>query len=185
MQTTNGLFVGPDNGVLSWALANEKVRAVHALENEAYFLKPVSRTFHGRDVFAPVAAHLSSGVPITKFGPVLKDFVRLDWPEPRRQRGGIKGEVLYIDRFGNAITNLESSLLRGSDLAACEVSARRRWVCPLRPFYQAVAPKTPVALAGSSGFLEIAINGGSAEEALGVRIGTPVVLRMGTPTPAG
>ena len=176
VQTANGVFVGPDNGVLSWALAKEKVRAIRTLENEAYFRQPVSRTFHGRDVFAPVAAHLSRGVPILKLGPALKDFVRLDWPEPRKRRGGIEGEVVYIDRFGNAITNLESRLLRGSDAASCEIYARRRRVCPLKSFYQAVVPKAPVALVGSSGFLEISVNGGSAEKVLGIRVGTRVAL---------
>ena len=176
VQTAKGVFVGPDNGVLSWALAGEKVRAIHALENEAYFLQPVSRTFHGRDIFAPAAAHLSRGLPIQKLGPALKNFVRLDWPEPRVRRGGVEGEVVYIDRFGNAITNLEGSLLEGSSRASCEVYAKRRWVCPLKTFYQAVAPKTPVALVGSSGFLEVAMNGGSAAKALSVRVGTRVVL---------
>jgi S-adenosylmethionine hydrolase len=177
VQTANGVFVGPDNGVLSWALAKEKLRAIHALENEAYFLQPVSQTFHGRDIFAPVAAHLSRGVPIQKLGPALKDIVRLAWPEPRARRGGFKGEVVYIDRFGNAITNLEGALLPSSARATCEIHGRCRRLCPLRTFDQGVAPKTPVALVGSSGFLEIAINGGSAEKALGVRIGTRVVLR--------
>jgi S-adenosylmethionine hydrolase len=177
VQTANGVFVGPDNGVLSWALAKEKPRAIHALENEAYFLQPVSQTFHGRDIFAPVAAHLSRGVPIQKLGPALKEFVRLDWPEPRVRRGGLEGEVVYIDRFGNAITNLEGRLLEGSGRASCEVHAKRRWNCPLKTFYQAVPPKRPVALVGSSGFLEIAVNGGSAERVLGLRIGTRVVLR--------
>src|SRR5208282_3166379 len=101
VQTAKSIFVGPDNGVLSWALAKEKITAIHALENEAYFLQPVSRTFHGRDVFAPVAAYLSRGLPIRKLGRALKDFVRLTWPEPRVRRGGIEGEVVYIDRFGN------------------------------------------------------------------------------------
>ena len=177
VQTARSLFVGPDNGVLSWALAKEKITAIHALENEAYFLQPVSRTFHGRDVFAPIAAHLSLGVAIKKFGPALRNFVRLDWPEPRKQRGGIEGEVVYIDRFGNAVTNLESSLLRGSETASCVVYAKHRKACPLKTFYQAGAPNTPVALVGSSGLLEIAVNGGSAAKALGVRIGTSVVLR--------
>ena len=104
--------------------------------------------------------------------------MRLDWPEPRKRRGGFEGEVVYIDHFGNAITNLESGLLRGSDGATCEIYGRRRRVCPLKTFYQAVAPKTPVAVVGSSGFLEIAVNGGSAEKVLGVRIGTRVVLRQ-------
>jgi len=179
VRTAKAVFVGPDNGVLSWALAKEKVRAIHALENEAYFLQPVSRTFHGRDVFAPVAAYLSRGVPVQKLGQALKDFVRLDWPEARMRRGGFEGEVVYIDRFGNAITNLESRLLEGSSRASCEVYAKRRWVCPLETFYQGVPPKRPVALVGSSGFLEIAINGGSAAKALGMRIGTRVVLRAG------
>ena len=178
VQTASGVFVGPDNGVLSWALAKEEVAAIHVLENEDYFLHPVSQTFHGRDVFAPVAAQLSRGVPIKKLGPALKDFVRLEWPEPRRQRDGIEGEVVYIDRFGNAITNIGSELLRGAATASCEVFAKRHRICPLRTFYQSVPQKTPVALAGSSGFLEIAVNGGSAGKLLGVRISTRVVLRM-------
>src|ERR1039457_1356080 len=176
VQTAKSLFVGPDNGVLSWALAKEKIRGIHALEDAAYLRRPVSQTFHGRDVFAPVAAHLSCGVPIQKFGPALKDYVRLAWPEPQMRRGGLEGEVIYIDRFGNAITNLEGGLLEGSGRASCEVHGKLRWNCPLKTFYQAVPPKTPVALVGSSGFLEIAINGGSAAKVLGVRVGTRVVL---------
>ncbi|MCX6927670.1 MAG: SAM-dependent chlorinase/fluorinase [Verrucomicrobia bacterium] len=178
VRTAHCFFVGPDNGVLSWALAKQKITAIHTLENDAYFLQPVSRTFHGRDVFAPVAAHLSRGVPIKKFGPAQSDFVRLDWPEPRKRRKGIEGEVVYIDRFGNAITNLEIRELRRSDGAFCEVFAKRPRVYPLRSCYQAVEPKTPVALVGSSGFLEIAVNGGSAEEVLGLRIGTRVLLHL-------
>jgi hypothetical protein len=177
VRTTRGIFVGPDNGVLSWALAKEKITAIHALENDAFFLQPVSRTFHGRDVFAPVAAHLSRGVPIRKLGPGLKDFVRSNWPQPRKRQGGIEGQVVYIDRFGNAITDLEGGLVGSSDLATCEVLGKRRRVCPLKTFYQAVAPKTPLAVVASSGFVEVAVNGGSAALALGLRIGTRVVLR--------
>jgi S-adenosylmethionine hydrolase len=185
VQTAKSVFVGPDNGVLSWALAKEKIRAIHVLEDEAYFLQPVSRTFHGRDVFAPVAAHLSRGVPIRKLGPALKDFVRLPWPEPRVRQDGFEGEVVYIDRFGNAITNLEGRLFDGSDRASCEVYTKRRWTCPLKTFYQAVPPKRPVALVGSSGFVEIAVNGSSAAKTLGLRIGARVVLHANRPTLAG
>ena len=177
VQTASAMFVAPDNGVLSWALAKEKVAAIHALENKAYFLQPVSRTFHGRDVFAPVAAHISRGVPIKKLGPVLKEIVRLDWPEARAQRGAVTGEVVYIDHFGNAITNLGSGLLSGIEQAVCEVYAKQRRLCPLKACYQAATPRSPVAVVGSSGFLEIAVNGGSAEKVLGIRIGTRVVLR--------
>jgi S-adenosyl-L-methionine hydrolase (adenosine-forming) len=180
VQTAEFFFVGPDNGVLSWVLARQKIMAIHLLENEAYFLRPVSNTFHGRDIFAPVAAHLSRGVPIAKTGQKLEGFVRLDWPELRQRGGGTEGEVVYIDRFGNAITNLYGDSLRGADSVVCQGRAGRRR-CPVRSFYQAVPAGSPVALIGSSGFLEIAVNGGSAEKSLGLRAGTRVLLR---PTPA-
>jgi hypothetical protein len=109
----------------------------------------------------------------------LKDFVRLDWPEPRKQGGRLEGEVIYIDRFGNAITNLEVSRVRGQKRILCEVHARRRLVCPLKTFYQDVARGEAVALTGSSGLVEIAVNGSSAEKVLGLRIGARVVLRPG------
>jgi S-adenosyl-L-methionine hydrolase (adenosine-forming) len=175
VQTGDHWFVGPDNGVLSWALAKEKIRAIHALENEAYFLNPVSQTFHGRDIFAPVAAHLSRGVPIRKLGPALNDFVPLDWPAPSKVRGGIQGEVVYIDRFGNAITNLGSEDVRSAASVIWKVGSRRR-LCPIKPFYQAAPRGSPLALVGSSGFLEIAVNGGSAENVLGVKVGGRVRL---------
>jgi S-adenosyl-L-methionine hydrolase (adenosine-forming) len=177
VQTNRGIFVAPDNGVLSWALAKEKISAIRSLENSAYFLKPVSMTFHGRDVFAPAAAHLSLGMPIQKLGPALKDFVRLECPRPCEKRSGFVGEVVYVDRFGNAITNLERGLLRGLSDATCEVHARHRKLCPVKTHYQAVAPKSLVAVVGSSGFVEIAVNGGSAEKAFGLKLGTRVVLR--------
>jgi len=190
VQTKEYWFVGPDNGVLSWALAEQEVRAIHALENKAYFLRPVSSTFHGRDIFAPVAAHLSRGVAIGQFGPALKDIARLDWPEPRKLRKGIQGEVVYIDRFGNGITNLETGILRSAKWVECEVRGRRRRRCPVKSFYQAVPPGSPVAVVGSSGFLEIAVNGGSAEKALGLEVGSRVLLasapgkpKQGEPAP--
>jgi len=181
VRTATAVFVGPDNGVLSWALAKEKLKAIHALENNTRFLQPVSHTFHGRDIFAPVAAYLSRGVPIHEFGPPLKDFIHLPWPEPRVRQGKIEGEVVYIDHFGNAITNLEGGLLRPSSEAACQVHAQHRQVCPVRTHFQAVPPKSPVALLGSSGFLEIALNGGSAKAALGIHVGTRITLQTASP----
>jgi hypothetical protein len=80
VQTANSCFVGPDNGVLSWALMREKIKTIRLLENREFFLEPVSHTFHGRDIFAPVAAHLSRGVAVSRLGRELKDFVRLPWP---------------------------------------------------------------------------------------------------------
>jgi S-adenosylmethionine hydrolase len=176
VQAAGHWFVGPDNGVLSWALAKQRVAAIHALENEAYFLRPLSQTFHGRDVFAPVGAHLSQGVPIRNLGPARKEFLRLDWPEPRQLRGVVEGQVVYVDRFGNAITNLERDLVRSATSVVCRIG-RREQLCPVRLFYQAVRPGNPVAVIGSRGLLEIAINGGSAEKAMGLRVGTRVRLQ--------
>ena len=176
VRTDNYCFVGPDNGVLSLALSGERIQAAQALTAEAYFLKPVSVTFHGRDIFAPVAAYLSLGTPIRRLGPALKEFARLDWPEPRRQSGKLEGEVVYIDRFGNGITNLSGELLRSSGATRCVIYARRRHWCPVKRFYQAVPPEAPVAVLGSTGFLEIAVNGGSAEARLGLKRGTCLTL---------
>jgi S-adenosylmethionine hydrolase len=178
VQTANYFFVGPDNGVLSWALSGEKIRAIHALENEKYFLHPVSRTFHGRDVFAPVAAHLIRGVGIQKLGPRLKEVVRLARPVPRVRGGRIEGEVLYIDRFGNAITNIEAQMLQAPGRGRLSVLLRHKWLCPVAAFYQAVPTGRPVAVPGSSGLLEIAVSGGSAANDLGLRVGSAVQVRL-------
>ena len=108
VQTAHRFFVGPNNGVLSWGLGLEKIKTIRLLEKRQYFLQPVSRTFHGRDVFAPVAAHLSRGLSASRLGRELKDFVRLPWPRTTKQRGEVQGEIVHIDRFGNAITDIEA-----------------------------------------------------------------------------
>jgi hypothetical protein len=169
-------FVGPDNGVLSWALAKEKIKSVRRLANAKFFLSPVSRTFHGRDIFAPVAAHLSRGTPIWKLGPAQNEFIRLSWPKPRARRDGIEGEVVFIDRFGNAITNIESAGLEAQP--RLEVFAGRKRLCRVKPFYQSVPAGQAVAVPGSSGFLEIAVNGGSAANCFALKNGSRVSLRQ-------
>jgi len=177
VQTAKYTFVGPDNGVLSWALRAEKIKAVRLLENEEYLLRSVSYTFHGRDIFAPVAAHLARGMPLRKFGPVAKDFVRLPWPAPNRSGRRIQGEVIYIDRFGNAITNIEKKVVLRTQARSCKVQVgARHLTCPVKMFYQAAPAKTPVAVPGSCGLLEIAVNEGSAQQQLGLRVGMRVVL---------
>jgi len=174
VQTRDSIFVGPDNGLLSWALRNEPVQGIRRLENEELFLHPVSRTFHGRDVFAPVAARLSKGMSFNNLGPEQKEFVQLPWPKPRRTGNQAEGEVLYIDRFGNAITNLDEALLDGLDQAACRIFLRGKSVAPLQHFYQEVPTGRAIGLVSSSGFLEIAINEGSAAKALKLKIGDPI-----------
>jgi hypothetical protein len=177
VRTANYFFVGPDNGVLSLALAKEKVRAIHALENERYFLHPVSQTFHGRDIFAAVAAHLVCSVPIQKFGPPLKNFVSLAWPVARGLPAKIEGEVVYVDRFGNAITNIDSETIQILGRSSMDVFLNHKRVCPVAGFYEAVPKGKPVALLGSNGLLEIAVHGGSAAKRLGLRPGVMVEVR--------
>lgn len=176
VRTRNYTFVGPDNGVLSLALAGEKVVSAHRLENEKYFHHPVSRTFHGRDVFAPVAAHLSKGVALARLGPKVDEFVKLDLPAPRATRSGIRGEIIYIDRFGNAFTNITADLLQRADRRSARVLRNGKLLCRVAEFYQAVPAGHPVAVIGSSGHLEIAVNGGNAARKFGIRIGDAIRL---------
>lgn len=176
VQTATYCFVGPDNGVLSFALARETVKEVRALENERYFLKPVSRTFHGRDVFAPVAAHLSRGLEVRKLGPALKDFVKLEWPRPAFQGRGVQGEIVYVDRFGNAISNLNAEAVQRLGQGSLEVWCGGKRLCAVAEFYQSAPQGKAVAVVGSSGLLEVAINGGSAQTKLGLDVGTKVTV---------
>jgi len=177
VRTEHYFFVGPDNGVLSWALAKEKIKATRVLENAKYFQRPASHTFHGRDMFAPVAAHLSRGVAFQKVGPPLKSLLWLPWPQPRLIRDELQGEILYVDRFGNAITNLDSSALGSLDGYGLQVVVGHNCRCKLEPFYQAVPLGCPVAVLGSSGFLEIAVNGDDAAKRFRLDVGDAVRVR--------
>jgi len=175
VQTAEYFFVGPDNGVLSLALRREKVKTIRRLENARCFLQPVSNTFHGRDLFAPVAAHLSRGLRCPRLGPVFKDHVRLSWPQCAVPPGALRGEVICLDRFGNAITNIENEHVSPAD--AVGMFVRGQAFVPVKSFYQAVPKGKPVAVPGSSGFLEIAVNGGNAARRLKLKIGTAVLVK--------
>lgn len=177
IQTQRYFFVGPDNGVLSFALRGERIKTVRALKNETYFLKPVSQTFHGRDVFAPVAAHLARGVSTAKFGPAMRDFVRLDWPEPKVLSKSVEGEVVYIDKFGNAITNIPATTVTSLGREILRIFKGRKRICAIGTHYQSVPARQAVAVPGSSGYLEIAVNGGNASAILGLHIGDPIDVR--------
>ncbi len=173
IETEDYFFVGPDNGVLSWALNGQKVKAAYRLENKKLFLHPVSRTFHGRDIFAPAAAHLSVGVPYRALGPRQFQWEQLQWPRIRRQEGAVCGQVIYVDRFGNSITNLREGAY-GLDSSREGTCLAGRVRCPLRSHYDAVPMGKPVAIWGSSGLLEVAVNGGSAAKRLGLKVGSPI-----------
>ncbi|MBZ0155178.1 MAG: SAM-dependent chlorinase/fluorinase [Alphaproteobacteria bacterium] len=168
------LFVGPDNGVFSTVLSSpESVRVIHILE-EKYVLSLQSPTFQGRDVFAPAAAWLSRGVALEEFGPRIDDPVRIVFPLPRQEGEGITGEVIYIDRFGNAITNI-----RRSDLETLGVWHAELKGIPIPPVghYAQAEENSLSCLINSSGHLELFVNRGDASGRYGIRKGDPVMLR--------
>ncbi|MGQ9920221.1 MAG: SAM hydrolase/SAM-dependent halogenase family protein [Desulfobacca sp.] len=170
-------LVGPDNGLFSLIFAEEPPQTMVSLENPGFFLPQVSATFHGRDILAPAAAHLSLGLPLAAFGPELKEPVPLDLPAPQFSESAVTGQVIAVDHFGNLITNIPSGQLQ----AWRQGRAARLWVAdqPV-PYwaatYSEVPPAALLALAGSHGYLEIACREGSAAARLGAGKGTTVRL---------
>jgi S-adenosylmethionine hydrolase len=153
--------------------------AAYRLTNQDYWLSPVSNTFHGRDVFAPVAAHLSLGVLPQAVGEPLSGLVWRATSRPTRDGNRITGEVVYADHFGNLITNVPQSLLRGAARVAVEIRGHRIERLG-RTFHDNPGPGSlgALALVGSNGFLEIAVADGNARDALGVGPGEPVLLTL-------
>ena len=175
----NQYFIAPDNGVLSVIYEREQETLIvrHA-NTEHYYLQPVSKTFHGRDIFAPVAAWLSKGWQTPSMGDEIQDFKRFALPRPKAADGVVKGVVLRTDAFGNLITNF-----RGEDLPASAVSAGaiklqvgNQPVTRLVDTFARGTNGEAIAYLGSSGYLEIAVNKGNAARTLGLTRGAPVIL---------
>jgi len=171
------LFVGPDNGLFSFLFAEPGWTAV-SLEASAYRLRVVSRTFHGRDVFAPAAAHLSLGVPLDRFGPEVTDPVRLPWPGAMREGDALVGEVLHADRFGNLVTSIRARELAplGPE-AALAVEIGDEVILGLSGAYCEQPPGRLGTIVGSSNRLEIFVRDGNARHHLGVTRGARVTVR--------
>jgi hypothetical protein len=164
------VFVGPDNGVFTPFLSGRDWRAFE-LAVPAYRLPAVSRTFHGRDLFAPAAAHVAAGVGVARLGPALTDPVRLAWDRGRERAGTIEGAVIHVDRFGNLVTSLFADALRPGSVV--RVAGR---TIPVIGTYGDLPRGGLGALAGSSGRLEVAVREGSAAAVLRARRGTRVIV---------
>ncbi|MGE5358998.1 MAG: S-adenosyl-l-methionine hydroxide adenosyltransferase family protein [Bacteroidales bacterium] len=165
------VFVGPDNGVLAPVLDRPGARVVE-LTNPEYARAEVSRTFEGRDRFAPAAAWLAHGVPLGDLGPAVARIAPVPWPAPHVREAAVAGEVLKVDRFGNLISNIDRRLL---EQCACAPPVVRIAGCNVLRFaqtYGETAAGELCALVGSSGYLEVAVNGGSAAERLHAGRGT-------------
>ncbi len=163
LQTKRYTFVGPDNGVFSFVWSREALVKKIDLTNPKYFATRVNRTFHGRDVFGPVAAHVSLGVPARAFGCFIKTLVSLPTMRASRQRGRIRGEVIHADRFGNLVTNIPAEWMKGFRGTVSVDGAR----VPFAATYGLVKEGAPLALIGSAELMEIAVNRGSAAERFG------------------
>ena len=172
------VFVAPDNGVLSVIYSKEESLYVRHITASHYFLEPVSNTFHGRDVFAPVAAWLSRQVETTKFGDLITDYAKFALPVPKRVNEKlVKAIVLRVDRFGTLLTNLTPADLPElfqENPAAFKMMVGKGEITQLKTAYAYGAQGELFAILGSSGFIEIAANKGSASQALGVGRGVEV-----------
>ncbi|RPI94785.1 MAG: hypothetical protein EHM40_05425 [Chloroflexi bacterium] len=169
-------FVGPDNGLLT-PLIEEAERDQKAIEfihlnNPKYWLPKVSRTFHGRDIFAPVGAHLANGISLNALGPLLRDPVRMELPHPEEVENGWIAHITLIDVFGNLATDLPASALRGR--TDVRVRLRGAEVDGITEAYGQKQPGELVALVDSEGYLETAVVNGSAAERLGAKVGDTV-----------
>jgi S-adenosylmethionine hydrolase len=164
-------FVAPDNGLLTYVLQAREDCTAHEITADHYFLKPVSTTFHGRDVFAPIAAWISRGIPLHQIGPVLRDPVRLKIPPIKRvQDTLIQGSVLAVDRFGNLITNLKPEDVPGFT----KILAGQREITAIHESYAEGKAGEIFIVPGSTGYLEIAVKDGSAASVLSIKGGAPI-----------
>ena len=179
VKTAKSYFVGPDNG-LFWP-AFERwggLEKAWRITNQEFLRQPVSATFHGRDIFAPVAAHLSRGVRPEDFGPEIDDLEKLLIPRPLLEEKKILGEVVSVDTFGNLITNITSEILRSYDNEKLTVTIHGISICGLSAAYSDVPAGNALAIVGSSDRLEIACFRGSAAGHFDAARGTPVEINF-------
>jgi len=179
----NYSFIAPDNGVLSLLYAREESVIVRHITASHYFLEPVSQTFHARDIFAPVAAWVARQVEPEKFGDPIDDFARFQLPQAKRVNDRLlKGIVLRTDRFGTLTTNLtpeDVPELFGENPPAFKIVVGKKEVTKLAANYEHEAPGEVFAILGSSGYLEISVNRGSAASTVGVGKGAEVGVILG------
>ena len=172
-------FVAPDNGVLSMIFEREACTVRH-ITSEHYFLNPISPTFHGRDIFAPTAGWLSKTLQTEAFGEVITDFVRFTMPKAKSSGQAVKGVILRVDAFGNLMTNLmaEDIPIGALEGGAIKLAVNGKQVLKFARTFASGNPGEPIAVLGSAGYVEIAVNRGSAARTLGVNRGAEVTLDL-------
>lgn len=176
IEADESFFVGPDNGIWSLALASRAIKRIVHLSNRKFHRQPTSSTFHGRDIFAPVAAHLSLGLPADAFGEALQSLVEIELPSVKSGEKQLIGEIIYIDGFGNLFSNIRETEL--GDKSSLEVRLGDLTISGIAANYAAVASGACTALVNSWGLLEIAVNKGDAQQLTGAVIGARVHVRF-------
>jgi len=176
VETERYTFLAPDNGLLGFLDKQGGVRRIVRVTNERLFLKPVSQTFHGRDIFAPVAGHLSLGVDFAQLGPETDRIHKIATPAPKVTKEGVMvGEVVSIDRFGNLVTNIPGERLAGAD--AVEVKVGKVSIMRLSTSYASAKKGELLAIVGSTGTLEVSVNKGDARKKTGAKVGDVIRVR--------
>jgi S-adenosylmethionine hydrolase len=170
LETDRHTFLAPDNGLLGFLEKEGSIRRRVRVTNERLFLQPVSQTFHGRDIFAPVAGHLSRGMRLEELGPEIDGIHKIATPAPRRTKEGVLvGEVVSIDRFGNLVTNIPGDGLSG--VQTLELKVGKRLIRRLSTSYASAKKGELLAIVGSTGTLEISVNNGDARRKTGAKVG--------------
>lgn len=196
--TDYGIFVAPDNGVLSYVLTRQAVTQIVRLQNPAFQLPTISQTFHGRDIFSPAAAYIANGIELEQFGPALPELLKIEEPRLEITENQLVGEVLHIDHFGNVITSLGELIWHDECLqltarfgpgyrvtpqfaaARCTITAGAQTLTGIQRTYGAVPVGMLTALVGSSGQLEIGVNQGNAALTLNLSPGDPIIVTFET-----
>ncbi len=176
--TSQGIFVGPDNGVLVLAALKQEIIGAREITNPKLMLPEISNTFHGRDIFAPAAAKLAEGVPPNSFGPEIAEAVKPDFAKPTFDNGVAMGEVLYIDEFGNVVTNIDErhlSKLHSKGIVNVRLPKSEKKLRVGKTYAEAEI-KEALILLGSQGYVEIAVNQGSAAKKFKAKPGDKVML---------
>jgi len=180
--TIHSIYVGPDNGLLMPSAQKEKVSSVHEITNPKYMLRRISSTFHGRDVFSPIAAYLAQGILVSDFGPEISDFCVPSFAQPSILEHVIKGEVIYVDGFGNVVTNITAehlNLINAKEGKRLSVALKNKNIAvKLCSTYGEVPANTPLAVVGSGGFLELAVNQGDASKSFRAKTGDKIGLEL-------
>jgi S-adenosylmethionine hydrolase len=178
VQTQSAFYVGPDNGVLALATDNQGIKHIFGITNPKFMLTRISNTFHGRDIFAPVAAHLTNGTQPKEFGPEIKRISTPKFARVARKRNRLTGEVLHIDGFGNLITNFRKEELDSMGIKETVniKIGNHKLRLKLGKAYEDVKKREAVALFGSHGFLEVSVNQGNAGTAFKAKRGDKITL---------